>query len=450
MIAAWESLEWYRDASVYASLVVADPALGPEAISHNPAVAQCLQQAHGNLHGDADTVRDAWPGPGSFSKPPIPTWTAFSRLDVAADHAVHGLARYDVEGLGVPLLAVRELPDRALRTGTERFYGDRLVPPLTAVVLPGGSPPGSDGRSRPTRLIVFDPISHPSVAVGGRDVPLVAHFTTPLAYQAEAMRGTALEIAGAINPERLSERTGVYLIHPHRPGRIPVLFIHGLASSPGTWVPMFNELRADPVLRERYQFWFAYYPTGFPTPVSVAELREELHDLQQTLDPNGTDPSLRNMVVVGHSMGGLVSRMLIQSSGDEVWNSFFTRPRGQVAMDAEAQEWADGIFYFEPEPTIRRVVFIATPHRGANMANRAIGRISSALVRRSPRIRALREAIEDDNGIEVFQPGVSPPDAQLDRQPRMGQPGVEDARPAPAGPGRALSLRGRERLPSRR
>ena len=31
-IAARESLEWYRDASAYASLVVADPALGPEAI----------------------------------------------------------------------------------------------------------------------------------------------------------------------------------------------------------------------------------------------------------------------------------------------------------------------------------------------------------------------------------------------------------------------------------
>ena len=167
---------------------------------------------------------------------------------------------------------------------------------------------------------------------------------------------------------------------------------------------MFNELRADPVLRDRYQFWFAYYPTGFPTPVSVAKLRKELHDLQQTLDPDGTDPALRNMVVVGHSMGGLVSRMLIQSSGDAVWNSFFTRPRGQVAMSAEAQEWTDSIFVFEPEPSIRRVVFIATPHRGANMANRVIGRVSSVLIRRSPRIRELRESIEEANGPEVFQP----------------------------------------------
>ena len=273
---------------------------------HNRAVTQCLRQAHGNLRRDADTVRERLAGAGIILETADPDLDprVFSRLDVAADHAVHGLARHDVDGLGVPLLAVRELPDRRLRTGQERFYGDRLVPPLTAVVLPGGSPVGSDWRNRPTRLIVFDPISHPSVAVGGRNVPLAADFTTPLAYQAEAMRGTALEIAGAINPERLSERTGVYLIHPYRPGKIPVLFIHGLASSPGTWVPMFNELRADPVLRERYQFWFAYYPTGFPTPVSVAKLRKELHDLQQTLDPNGTDPSLRNMVVVGHSMGG--------------------------------------------------------------------------------------------------------------------------------------------------
>jgi pimeloyl-ACP methyl ester carboxylesterase len=402
-IAARESLEWYRDAAAYASLVVSDPALGHDAILlHNRALAQCLRQAQGDVHRDANAVRERLADAGIVIEAADPDLDprVFSRLDVAADELVHGLARHDVAGLGVPLLAVRELPDQRIRTGQERFYGDRLVPPLTAVVMPGGV----DRRNGPTRIVVFDPITHPSVDVGGRDLRLASDFTTPLAYQAEAMRGTALEIVGAANPERLSEKTGIYLIHPYRPGKIPVLFIHGLVSSPGMWVPMFNELRADPVLRDRYQFWFAYYPSGFPAAVSVAMLRKSLHDLQQTLDPNETDPALRNMVVVGHSMGGLVSRMLIQSSGDEVWNSFFTRPRGQVVLNAEDREWVNGIFNFEPEPAVRRVVFIATPHRGANMANRVIGRVSSALVRRSPRIREMREAIEADNGIEVFQP----------------------------------------------
>ena len=404
-LAPREAIEWYREAAVYASLVVADPILGPEAIAlHNRAVTQCLRWARGPVHHDADSVRERLAEAGILleSGDPEINVTLFNRLDVAADYSVQGLMRHNVEGLGVPLLAVRDLPERPLRVGQDRFYGRHLVPPLTAVVLPEGDSAG--WRTRPVRLVAFDPIAHPRVPIGGQTLPLAADFTTPLAYQAEAMRETPLELAGAINPEKLVERTGVYQIQAYQRGKIPVLFVHGLVSSPGAWVPMFNELRADPVLRDRYQFWFAYYPTGFPTPVSVAKLRKELHDLQQTLDPDGTDPALRNMVVVGHSMGGLVSRMLIQSSGDAVWNSFFTRPRGQVAMSAEAQEWTDSIFVFEPEPSIRRVVFIATPHRGANMANRVIGRVSSVLIRRSPRIRELRESIEEANGPEVFQP----------------------------------------------
>ena len=406
-LAPRESLEWYRDAAVYASFVAGDPTLGPEAIAlHNRALTQCLRQAGRGVRRDANLVRERLAEAGIVPESAEPDLDVnlFARLDVAENESVQGLTRHDVSGLGVPLLAVRELPERSLRVGQERFYGGEPGASAHGWPCPKALLAGAEWRRRPVRLVVLDPIAHSSVAVLGQSLPLAADFTTPLAFQAEAMRGSRLEFTGAINPERLAERTGVYQIHPYRPGKIPVLFVHGLASSPAAWVPMFNELRADPALRERYQFWFAYYPTGFPTPVSVAMLRKNLHELQNTLDPNGTDPALRNMVVVGHSMGGLVSRMLIQSSGDEVWNSFFTRPRGQVAMGPEAREWVEGLFYFEPEPTIRRVVFIATPHRGANMANRVIGRVSSVLVRRSPRIREYRESIEEANGLEVFQP----------------------------------------------
>jgi pimeloyl-ACP methyl ester carboxylesterase len=407
VIASRESLEWYRDAAVYASFVVADLALGPEAIAlHNRAVTQCLRTARGKIHPDADHLRDRLAEAGIVLETANPDLdiSLFNRIDVAGDYAVTGLTRHTVDGLGVPLLAVRELPERDLRTGQDRFYGKRLVPPITALILPEGSPTSGDWRSRPIRLVTFDPIANKNVAVGGQNVPLAADFTTPLAYLGENMAKSALAFAGAINPEKLAEKTGIYQLHPYRPGKIPVLLIHGLASSPDTWIPMLNELRGDPVLRERYQFWCAYYPTGYPSPVSVARLRKELHELQQTIDPQGTDPALRNMVVVGHSMGGLVSRLMVQSSGDAVWNAFFTRPRDQIVMTPEIREWAESVLYFQPEPTVRRMVFIATPHRGSNMANKWIGRISSKLVRPSPRIHEYRESLTQANGPEIFQP----------------------------------------------
>lgn len=404
-----ESLEWFRDAAAYGGFALADPSCSPitgaEAVTlHNRAVQGCLRLSCEHHERKPSLERLASVGIVVQTADPDLDPTQFDRLQVAEDFHVNGLTMHTIDGLGVPLLAVREMPDRSERTGQDRFYGRRLVPPLTAVLLTTGAPAGGQWRSQPIRLIVYDPLAHSGVKIGRRSMPLAADFTTPLAFQAGQMRASTLELAGVVNPEKLAEKTGIYQIHPYRAGKIPIVFIHGLASSPGAWVPMFNELRGDPVLRDRYQFWFAYYPTGFPAPVSVAKLRGELHDLQKTLDPEGTDPALRNMVVVGHSLGGLVSRMLIQTSGNQVWDSFFTKPPGGVIMTPESREWARGIFFFEPEPTIRRVVFVAAPHRGSSLANQLFGRFSSALVRPSPRIAELRDALTALNGPDVFQP----------------------------------------------
>jgi pimeloyl-ACP methyl ester carboxylesterase len=404
-----DSLTWFRDAAVYGSLALADPRCTPgtacEAIAlHNRALAQCVRKSRACRARRPSVEMLAAAGIVLEGTDPELNPLLFDRLEVAGDFLVNGLTMHRIEGLGVPLLAVREMPDFSQRQGLDRFYGQRLIPPVTAVLMPSGSAGAGEWRSQPVRLVVFDPMAHPGVSLGGRVQTLAADFTTPLAFQEEQLRASPLEIAGVVDPEKLAQKSGIYQIHPYRPGQIPVLFVHGLASSPGTWVTMFNELRGDPVLRERYQFWFAYYPTGYPAPVSVASLRKQLHALQQTIDPHGADPALQNMVVVGHSLGGIASRLLIQSSGNQVWNSFFTRPPESVAIPPDSTEWVRSIFFFEPEPTIRRAVFIAAPHQGSELANRLLGRLSSALVRPSKRIAELRDAVIAQNGLEVLRP----------------------------------------------
>ena len=152
---------------------------------------------------------------------------------------------------------------------------------------------------------------------------------------------------------------------PYQPGRVPVLFIHGLWSSPESWMKMTNALQADPLIRERYQFWYAYYPTGAPLMFSAARVRETLHELREAVDPGRGDPALDQMVVVGHSLGGVLSKQLLQSSGRELERVLLTRPLERVAMSRESRSAVARLLYFEPEPSIRRVVFIAAPHRGA-------------------------------------------------------------------------------------
>src|SRR5207245_3461486 len=135
-------------------------------------------------------------------------------------------------------------------------------------------------------------------------------LSTPLAYFLAHTALDSCEYTGFLRADKILDRTGVYLLEPYQPGKIPVLMVHGLLSSPLTWAPLFNDLRADPVLRERYQFWFYFYPTGNPYLATAADLRRSLEQLRNDVDPRHADPALEQMVFVGHSMGGLVSKLM--------------------------------------------------------------------------------------------------------------------------------------------
>ncbi len=118
---------------------------------------------------------------------------------------------------------------------------------------------------------------------------------------------------------------------------------------------MANSLRADPIVRDRYQFWFVYYPTGAPLMASAVRVRQALHDLRDAIDPARTDAALDQMVVVGHSLGGVLSKQLVQDSGDTLEpRGLFTRPQAEVAMTPESRNKISRLLYFKPEPSIRR------------------------------------------------------------------------------------------------
>ena len=134
---------------------------------------------------------------------------------------------------------------------------------------------------------------------------------------------------------------GLYMVQPYEPGKIPVLFIHGMWSSPMTWMEMFNDLRSSPDIRQHYQFWFYLYPTGQPFWLSAAQLRRDLAETRQALDPQHREPALDQMVLVGHSMGGLVARLQTLKSGQDYWKLASRIPWEQVKADPECgRNWA--------------------------------------------------------------------------------------------------------------
>lgn len=172
----------------------------------------------------------------------------------------------------------------------------------------------------------------------------------------------------------------LYTIEPYQPGKIPVVLIHGLLSDPFTWAEMVNELRANRRFVDNYQLWVYEYPTGRAFLRSAAELRTELAAVRATFAPLETNAELSNMVIVGHSMGGLIAKLQVTESGDRLWRSIANRPFAQVSLpDEYRQELADA-FFFHPSPAVTRIISIATPYRGSLYARRIVGRIGAKLV----------------------------------------------------------------------
>jgi pimeloyl-ACP methyl ester carboxylesterase len=167
------------------------------------------------------------------------------------------------------------------------------------------------------------------------------------------------------------------MVEPYDPNRIPVVFVHGLWSSPTTWMEMFNDLRALPEIRSRYQFWFFLYPSGQPFWISAARMRETLAELRPELDPGGINPNLDQLVLVGHSMGGLVSRLQTVESGDDFWRILSDQPIEKLKASGEDRARLAKSFFFHPNPSVKRVISIGTPHRGSVFAGsfaRELGR----------------------------------------------------------------------------
>ena len=198
------------------------------------------------------------------------------------------------------------------------------------------------------------------------------------------------------------EPTGLSLLRPYQRGKIPVVFVHGLWANPWSWSRMIESLEGDAALRERYQFWTFGYSTGDPIPYSAALLRRDLGEVRRKFDPDGTDAAFDRMVLVGHSMGGLLTKMMVQDSGTRLWRLISDRPVKELAGEPDDRDLFRRALIFKPRPEVRRVVFIATPHRGSRVDRGGLERLGSRLVRLPDPLRASHERLMARNSPDFF------------------------------------------------
>jgi len=299
--------------------------------------------------------------PGSvevqYTQPGFPLPVAMiAELYSADEFIVRGLTvRNRNSGLGAPLIAVSHPQGE--------FQEQRRVPVTVFLRLDGDLRAWSAGTLKAS-LELYSGFETRQVEVNGRPVPLQTDTTAPIAHGLNNSAIWKLGFAQFFSSEE-RVKTGVRLMQPYVPGRIPVVFVHGTASSPVWWAEMWNTLTADPVLRKRYQFWMFNYASGNPITYSASLLRNGLLSKIHDFDPEGKDPALRQMVIIGHSQGGLLAKLTATDTGDKIWKLTSDKSIDDLNVDVRTRELLRTNLFFTPLPCVKRVVFIATPHRGS-------------------------------------------------------------------------------------
>jgi hypothetical protein len=319
------------------------------------------------------------PRPG---EPPDVGGYAIGSFHPVAEIEVRGLRnRYRRPGIGAPLSA-KLVPTPASDAQPVPMSPTTTLP-LTAFARIEAPLAAIRSGQASGQLDLFSTLDVDTVEIEGKPVALEAEPTAALAeglsesrfWQGElkAFFGDLLGVAGS---------SGIAGLRPYRPGRIPAVFVHGTASSPGRWADMVNDLVADPRLRHRFSFWFFRYDSGQPIPYSAWQLRDALVQGVARADPAGTNPCLRDMIVLGHSQGGLLTKMTSIDSGDIFWRGISKKPFDEVKLDDEDRALLRNVAFVKPLPFVRRVIFLATPHRGSYLAGpQIVRRLAERLVR---------------------------------------------------------------------
>jgi pimeloyl-ACP methyl ester carboxylesterase len=369
--------------------------------------AQLLFEHRGEITGDAIPV-GAWSvrlGDAALRLPGGRTTPAelvpASRLRLDGIRSV-----YRRDGFGAPFVAVgAEPPPRRSRPAPRPPLVEPRFLAATVVLRFPGDTLAAVLATRTAILAAHDPYADDPIVVGARRVPLAANFTAPYALWLSESRFERDARLSLIRRGAGLDAPRVYLMQPYDPNRRTVVLLHGLGSSPAAWVNLVNEIMGDAELRERYQVWQVFYPTSLPIPANRRAIDEALRSTMAALDPARTARATERVTLVGHSMGGVIARLLLVESGDALWNGLFDEP--VTPERRERFPLLEPYLDLHPLPEADEAIFLAAPHRGAPLASRWLGRTAARALRLpqsvAQTIGSVADAIAGDTPLRAAQ-----------------------------------------------
>ena len=241
------------------------------------------------------------------------------------------------------------------------------------------------------RLVVADPLRETLLRAGDHRYALALDTSAPYAVGANSSSLRRLGVYGLLGGDEIGRRAGVYLLEDYDPNKRPIVMIHGLAASPLNFARISNAIWGDPQLRAHFQVWHVIYQTDAPLMILRRRIQDYLDRVWNAVDPVGDDPARHGMVLIGHSMGGIIARLLCVESGDVMWNAAFTVPPAQMPGKPEDVAAIENLLFTHPYPGVTRAIFLASPHHGSPAADAWYGRLFQNLIGRGvPELRLLQ------------------------------------------------------------
>lgn len=348
-----------------------------------------VQQAITHLFEERDTIQK---GAANGARASIGGWNIGVRLNGAPASSRTYLApeailpasslsfdglrnQYRRDGLGAEMVAI--LPESQNKNAV---WSQMRYPALTAIAEFPGETLNSILAADRVILHIYDPFGTERISIHGSDIPLAGNFTSGYGLWLARSQFATQSLGTLFGRGDMLEAPHVYLMQPYQPDRKTVIMVHGLASSPEAWINVANEIMGDETLAREYQIWQVYYPTSFPIPMNNAAIRKAILQTLNDLDPEGKSRASRDILLIGHSMGGILSRLMVSSSGEYLWNSLLEGRKLDFKLRRQAREQLHDYLFFEPLPQIGRAVFIAAPHRGTPFADKSIARFIAGLI----------------------------------------------------------------------
>jgi len=301
------------------------------------------------------------------------TWDSFDleELVPADELMVKGLSiRNRIPGLGSAMVAVRK------KSPTQPIA--QAIPATVFFKIEGTLKDISEGKAKGI-FSIHSAYTDSKVMINNHPVPLEMDLTAPVAY----VLNDPFILKASRSMFRLGRspfKSGIYPAQPYAPGLIPIVFVHGTMSSPVYWAEMMNMLRSDPVIRQRFQVWLYMYDSAKPVNFSAVHLRDSITGYIEKFDPERKDPALKDIVVVGHSQGGLLTRLTAVETGDVLIQSFTGKSIEEMDLTPEDRKLLNRYAVFHPMPEVKRIVFLSTPHRGSFLADSFVRKIARKLL----------------------------------------------------------------------